>query len=77
MRGRKKYRCDECKQDSLHHWIELNRAARLRCPGCGSARMALVTAEARAEAAGCQAVRVAGGTPCTTTPGPRPHRKVT
>lgn len=59
-RGQKKYRCDECKAESFHHWIERNRAARLRCPACGSARMDLVSREARAEAVAAQQVRVLG-----------------
>lgn len=59
-RGFKKYACDECKAESNHHWIERNRAARLRCPACGSARMELVTVEAQNEAALAQRVRVEG-----------------
>lgn len=76
-RGQKKYRCGGCNTESFHHWIELNRAARLRCPACGSARMELVTPEARREAADAQAVRVEGGTPSTTLPPEHPRRKIT
>lgn len=65
-RGRKKYRCDECKADSMHHWLEINRAARLRCPSCGSARMDLVTKEAKDERA--QAASFRDGTRSTTLP---------
>ena len=59
-RGQKKYKCGECGAESFHHWIELNRAARLRCPGCGSARMELVTQEARKEAAAAMDNQVFG-----------------
>lgn len=76
-RGRKKYRCDECDVESFHHWVELNRAARLRCPACGSARMELVTKAAKDEAAAAQAVRVEGGTPSTTVFHPVEGTKVT
>lgn len=77
MKGRRKYRCGECKTETFHHWIALNRAGRLRCPGCGSARMELVSTEAKNEAAERQQVRVAGGTPSTTLPLERRNRKVT
>ena len=77
-KGCRKYRCEECQEESFHHWIERNRAARLRCPGCGSARMDLVTAEARADAADLQGVRVAGHPDMTRPPGePDSRRKVT
>ena len=59
-KGTKKYRCEECQAESFHHWIELNRAARLRCPACGSARMEMVAREAKEDAASLQQVRVEG-----------------
>ena len=74
-KGFRKYRCDECKEESFHHWIERNRAARLRCPGCGSARMELVAEEAKKEAADLQAVRVVGNRHMTQ-PINGPHKKV-
>ena len=77
-RGTRKYRCGECSAESFHHWIERNRAARLRCPACGSARMDLVTAEARDDAASLQRVRVAGHPDMTNPPATRPaHKRVT
>lgn len=59
-RGSRKYRCEECKTTSFHHWIELNRAARMRCPGCGSARLELVSEEAKKDAAELNDVRAGG-----------------
>ena len=78
-RGKRKYLCDDCKVESMHHWIELNRAARMRCPACGSSRLELVTAEAKDEAANRQAVRVTGGTHSTTLPpdARNPRKKIT
>lgn len=76
-KGRKKYRCGECNAESFHHWIELNRAAGVKCTACGSRRMELVTKEAREEAADKQTVRVLGGTPSTTFPREDSNKKVT
>jgi DNA-directed RNA polymerase subunit RPC12/RpoP len=59
-RGHRLYQCDECKEKSYHHWIELNRAARMRCPGCGSARLELVTEAGKQDQALLQQVSVAG-----------------
>ena len=59
-KGYRWYMCDECKEKSRHHWIERNRAARLRCPGCGSARMELVSKEGQDEAARLADVRREG-----------------
>lgn len=75
-RGQRMYQCGECKGRSYHHWIERNRAARMRCPGCGSARLELVSDEAKKEAAEAQQVRVDGHASMTTPPA-RPNRKVT
>ena len=78
MKGRRKYRCDECRNESFHHWVEINRAARLRCPACGSARMDMTNDEAKKDAASLQAVRVAGH-PSMTLPPDEPNfrKKVT
>jgi DNA-directed RNA polymerase subunit RPC12/RpoP len=75
-RGSRLYVCDECKERSLHHWIERNRASRMRCPACGSARLELVSAEARQEQADLNRVRLQGH-PAMTEPPARPHKKVT
>jgi DNA-directed RNA polymerase subunit RPC12/RpoP len=69
-RGERKYRCDDCKKESFHHWIEMNRAARMRCPYCGCARLEIVNDEARKDMQSLQQVRVDGGTPSTTIPIP-------
>lgn len=76
-KGSRLYECGECKARSIHHWIELNRAARLKCPACGSARMELVSKEAKADARSLQGIRVAGGTASTTLPHETFRRKVT
>lgn len=36
-KGFRKYQCDDCKHEAMEHWIVRNRAARVRCPRCGSA----------------------------------------
>lgn len=64
-RGKHKYVCDECKAESWHHWIELNRAARPKCPACGSSRIEPCTAAARDAAVLAQTARVFG-VPSTT-----------
>jgi DNA-directed RNA polymerase subunit RPC12/RpoP len=68
IRGSRKYRCGACKEESFHHWIHANRAAGVRCPGCGSRDMTLTSAEAQADAASLQRVRVAGGTRSASLP---------
>jgi DNA-directed RNA polymerase subunit RPC12/RpoP len=75
-RGHKKYRCDECKTESFHHWIELNRASRMRCQACGSTRLELVTDQAKREAAAAQAVRIEGHRDMVLQPMPS-RKKVT
>lgn len=78
MKGRRKYRCEECGEESFRHWVERNRAARMRCLGCGSARLELVSEEAKKDAASLQAVRVAGHRDMTLPPDSlRRDRKVT
>lgn len=59
-RGTKKYRCEDCGAESWHHWIERNRAARMRCTGCGSSRLEMVTKKAKDEAVAAQTVGVVG-----------------
>ena len=48
-RGKRKYRCEECKNEQFLHWVELNRRTRPRCTGCGSVRLEPVTKEAKEE----------------------------
>ena len=59
-KGYRKYRCEECKAEELHHWIERNRAARMRCTACGSARLELVTEAAKADQRSLNSVAVSG-----------------
>jgi uncharacterized Zn finger protein len=59
-RGSRLYQCDECKEKSYHHWIERNRAARMRCPGCGSVRLELVSKEAKDDQASLHDVARSG-----------------
>lgn len=75
LKGRRKYHCDECKAESFHHWIERNRSARMRCPSCGSARLDLCSAEAKAEQSDLNAVRVEGH-PSMITAVPTPKKIV-
>jgi len=78
QRGRKKYLCEDCGAESWHHWIERNRAARMRCTNCGSARLEFATTEAKKEAVAAQTVRVEGHRDMTRPPGePDQKRKVT
>ncbi len=60
-KGKQLFRCGECQAARFVHWTELNRAARLRCAGCGSARMEVskMGGETRAEIAGLAAEAVA------------------
>jgi DNA-directed RNA polymerase subunit RPC12/RpoP len=37
--GMRLYRCDDCQHRKYVHWVELNRAGRLRCANCGSTRI--------------------------------------
>lgn len=76
--GRRLYECDECKVKSQHHWVEKNRAARMRCPACGSARLELVSQEAKDDAISLQQVSIVGH-PDMTRPRHElnPKRKIT
>lgn len=47
--GRKKWVCSECKVEQYEHWVVLNRAARPRCPGCGSLSYSPKRREARVD----------------------------
>lgn len=60
--GQRKYLCDGCGKDSYHHWIALNRAAKLRCPHCGCGRMEAVSDDARKETAARNSLIRDGGT---------------
>jgi DNA-directed RNA polymerase subunit RPC12/RpoP len=78
MKGRRLYRCDECRAESYHHWVERNRAARMRCPACGSCRLELVSEEAKQDQASLNQVRVAGHRSMTLPPDTHdPKKKVT
>lgn len=48
-KGKRKYRCGDCGNEQYIHWIELNRASRPRCTGCGSHNLDLITKEAKEE----------------------------
>lgn len=49
-RNRRLYTCDECHRRAYFSHREETRAARLRCPGCGSARLTVSAAGARRQA---------------------------
>lgn len=59
-KGYRKYACDECKAESMIHWIERNRASGLKCPACGSRRVELVSKEARDDQASLNEVAIDG-----------------
>lgn len=67
-KGKKLYTCGECGKKQFIHWKETIRAGRLRCIGCGSARMevsqmgAESNAEVRAAAEEKTAAAIAHGT---------------
>lgn len=46
-KGKRKYKCEECGTERLVHWVELNRAARIRCQRCGSPRIEPVTKDGK------------------------------
>ena len=35
-KGKRLYVCQDCKEVSAFHWTSFERAARVRCPSCGS-----------------------------------------
>ena len=45
--GERMFRCEECGHRQYEHWIVRTRAARPRCPGCGSLRYEPYTKEAK------------------------------
>jgi len=49
-KGKRLYRCDECKTARFVHWTEASRAGRLKCMACGSARM-LISSDGADDAA--------------------------
>lgn len=57
---RRMYECEECHARRFVAWIELNRASRPKCMGCGSVRLELVTEEAKEERANLNQERIAG-----------------
>lgn len=59
LRGSSWFRCDECRKLSLFTVREQNRAGRIRCTGCGSARLTV-----SAEGAAKQARPVRWSSPC-------------
>lgn len=61
-KGYRLWQCDECQEKSWHHWIERNRAARMRCPRCGCSRLDIVTNEGHKELIQGQRNRVTGDT---------------
>lgn len=77
---RRLHQCDECKVRRWVAWVELNRAGRPRCTGCGSARLELVSEEAKEDRRRLQGERVDGtGGSLMLVPEEEntPHRKVT
>lgn len=55
--GKRKWLCLDCKYEGMEHWIRLNRAARPRCPQCGSLHYGMKTKEAKDDAASLRGVR--------------------
>jgi len=51
MKGKRKFRCAECKAESWFHWVERNRAKRLACTACGSLAVDPCSDEGKAEVA--------------------------
>lgn len=69
-RGQRKWKCADCGEESIHHWVERNRASRLRCPACGSIHMDPVTKDARNEIVNNEEMRrAAAGYPAFSGPG--------
>ncbi len=58
--NRRLYECQECHARRWIAWVELNRAARPKCYGCGSTRLELVSEQAKDDAARLQRERVIG-----------------
>ena len=78
--NRRLYECQECHERRMVPWVELNRAARPKCYGCGSTRLELVSEEAKKDQARLQQERVAGtggALKLSKNEADTPHRKVT
>lgn len=78
--NRRMYECQDCHAKRMVPWVELNRAARPKCYGCGSTRLELVSDEAKADQSRLQRERVAGtggNLILSNTEENTPHRKVT
>jgi len=54
------YECEECHERRFVSWMELNRAARPTCLGCGSGRLELVSEEAKTDRARLNRERLTG-----------------
>lgn len=54
------YECDDCHERRFVAWVELNRAARPKCFGCGSTRLELVSEEAKDDRARLNRERIVG-----------------
>lgn len=54
------YECEECHERRMVRWVELNRASRPKCMGCGSIRLELVSDEAKKDAQRLQEQRLIG-----------------
>ncbi len=65
-KGFRLWQCDECKEKSWFHWIERNRAARMRCPRCGCSRLEIVSDEGYQDMVFKQRERVNGPTSTIT-----------
>jgi hypothetical protein len=58
--GKRLYECEECRERRFVAWVELNRAAKPKCLGCGSTRLELVSDDAKEDRQRLQRERVAG-----------------
>jgi len=54
------YECEECHARRFVSWVELNRAARPKCYGCGSSRLELVSEDAKEDRARLNSERITG-----------------
>ena len=54
------YECQDCHERRMVPWVELNRAARPKCYGCGSIHLELVSPEAIKDMHRLQAERLTG-----------------
>lgn len=67
--GKKRFKCGECQAVFFASRKEMSRAARLKCPGCGSARVEISEAGAKALATAQAVKQTSGPLPC---PGAKP-----